>query len=433
MALKTRLELRQQRRLALTPAVQTRLKMLRLSPVDLEEEIAREAARNPFLLFERAMPASGAAPSVEDVAAASSVGFQESLRHQLAAMNLAPGTAALADLLVGELRDDGYLDCDLTTLAAEFDLPLAALETALVHVQACEPAGVGARDLSECLFLQLMDKGLTRAQAAATIAQLPSFARRDWTGIARTLELDEAGARALGDLVRALVPRPVVARAEAQSEYLRADLRLSRRGDGTLAAVIESAACPRVRIDESLARRSGGEGFAPELLTRARALIAALDLRGRTLQRIGDWLVETQTGFFATGIEALAPASRSGLAQELGLHPSTVSRAVAGKAIDVDGRLWPLSTFFSTPVPGADGPVAARAVQRRIAQLIGEEPSGRPLSDAALVEILRAEGVDIARRTVAKYRQGLRIPPSSQRRRLATTRQGVRTAAKGDE
>lgn len=416
MALKTRLELRQQQRLALTPAVQTRLTMLRLSPADLDEEIAREAASNPFLLFERGAAAPEARPPVEDVVAAPAVGFQESLRRQLAAMDLAPGSAALADLLVGELRDDGYLDCDLPTLAAEFDLPLAALETALGLVQMCEPAGVGARNLPECLALQLVDKGLPRAQAEATIAQLGAFARRDWQAAADALGLDPAGAQARAALLRRLVPHPVVAQADRQAEYLRADLRLARHSDGTLAVVIDGAARPNVRIDESMARRAVDQGFAPELLIRARAVIAALDQRGQTLQRIGDWLVETQTGFFSAGLEALVPASRSGLAQDLGLHPSTVSRAVAGKAIDVDGRLWLLSTFFSASVPGPDGPVAARAVQRRIAQLIADEPPGRPRSDAALVDMLRVEGVDIARRTVAKYRQGLRIPPSSQRR-----------------
>lgn len=181
---------------------------------------------------------------------------------------------------------------------------------------------------------------------------------------------------------------------------------------------------PRVALDTRLAERAKAERFEPELLTRARTLLAALDQRGRTLRRIGAWLVQNQTAFFFSGVAGLGPASRGAVAQELGLHPSTISRAVQGKAIDVDGRLWPLSVFFSPALAGSDGPVSARAVQKRIADLIAAEPGAQPLSDDAITGLLRAEGVDIARRTVAKYRQGLRIPSSSERRRIAASRRG---------
>src|SRR5690606_14546353 len=133
---------------------------------------------------------------------------------------------------------------------------------------------------------------------------------------------------------------------------------------------------PRARLDQAMVHKAATEGFAPELLARARSLIAAVEQRGRTLERIGAWLAETQRGFFQSGIAGLVPATRQDLAASLGLHPSTVGRALSGKAIDVDGRLWPLGVFFSAALPGPDGVVSSRAVQRRIAELIAAEPAG---------------------------------------------------------
>ena len=191
---------------------------------------------------------------------------------------------------------------------------------------------------------------------------------------------------------------------------------------GALGIEVNARHLPRVSLDPALLAQVRQERFAPELLERARALIAALEQRGRTLRRIGEWLIAHQAGFFLRGPDALRPATRAAMAGGLGLHPATVGRAIAGKTIDVDGRLWPLGQLFSAALPGAGGDISARTVQRRILALVADEPPGRPLSDAALTEALRAEGVDIARRTVAKYRQGLRIPARSTRRRLAAAR-----------
>jgi len=424
MALNARLELRQQQRLSLTPELRTRLALLRLSALDLEDEIARTAAGNPFLIFERPLAQPMPADAGAELLSAPDAGFQESLRRQIAAMDLPPGIAALATFLIGELREDGYLDADLDDLATETGATPGQLARSLAAVQACEPVGVGARSLAECLALQLADRGMPPAEAEATVTQLAAFARGDWAGAAAALAIPEAEVRARARLVRGLVPRPVAPRDTRQQDLLRPDLRLDRRPDGTLAIIPDDSHRPRLVLDQTLARRAEADGFAPDLLGKARALIEALELRGRTLERIGGWLASNQAAFFEFGVSGLKPASRSALAQDLGVHPSTVSRAVAGKAIDVDGRLWPLAVFFSAAVTSTDGPVAARAVQRRVAQLIAAEPASQPHSDETVAGLLRAEGVDIARRTVAKYRQGLRIPPTSARRRLAATRRG---------
>jgi len=430
MAMIPRLELRQTQRLALTPALRTGLSVLRMTSLDLAEEISREAARNPFLMVEAARrvghlsTTSGA--QARDLAlslTAEGAGFQEDLRRQVRRKPLDAVLAAAVDVLIGELRDDGFLDAGIDDLSHELSVPVTVLDRALEVLQSCEPAGVGARDLPECLCLQLVDAGLSAEDAAATVRHLPAFAARDWPRLATALSLTPEALHARAALLRTLTPRPIAERPPAAQVALRADFRLDRAADGTLSLVIDHAARPQVWLDDKMVQRAEADGFAPELLTRARTLIDAINQRGQTLQRIGDWLIEHQPGFFHQGPAGLKPGSRSALAAELGLHPSTVSRAVAGKALDIDGRLWPLSVFFSAGVAANGGEVSSRAVQHRMSQLIALEPDGKPLSDETLVNKLRAEGIDIARRTVAKYRQGLRIPSSSARRKLAAARQ----------
>ena len=420
MALKQRLELRLQQKLALTPGLRMRLSILRMSPLELAEEVAREAARNPFLILDAPREPPNAAPRPEVELAAPAAGFQEDLRQQLARQTLPPRIAAVAEFLIGELRDDGFLDVELAQLAEEISLPLDLLEMALLALQACEPPGIAARSLRECLRLQLVGKGLSQADAALTVTHLEAFGRKDWPTLSKALGLSQAALKARAALLKGLRSRPVPEAAPLAAIALRADLRLERQGDGALSVVPERAARPGLQLDAAMIRRAEADGFAPELLIRARTMIEALEQRGRTLARIGDWLVQNQQRFFSEGPAGLAPASRVGLAADLQLHPSTVSRAVSGKAIDVDGRLWPLSVFFSSALQGTQGPVSARAVQKRLADMIATEPAGHPYSDETLVEKLNAQGVDIARRTVAKYRQGLRIPSSAKRRRLAT-------------
>jgi RNA polymerase sigma-54 factor len=296
---------------------------------------------------------------------------------------------------------------------------LALAESALAALQACDPPGIGARDTAECLRLQLVDRGLTPEQAVATLAHLPALARQDWAGAGAALGLDPAATQARAALLRGLSPRPVLAQ-DQPVQALEPDLRATRAADGTVQVAPDSRTLPRLTLDAAMIRRAGD--FGADHLARAQAVMAALEQRQSTLARIGDWLARTQPGFFDRGLGALVPASQLDLAEALRLHPSTISRALAGKAVDVDGRLWPLTVFFSRALPATGGAVSSRAVQKRLAEMIRAEDPAAPLSDDAIAEKLRQQGVDIARRTVAKYRQGLRIPPSSTRRRLAAMR-----------
>jgi len=419
MALRTRMDLRQTQDLALSAQMRVALSVLRMSPLELAEEIAREAAHNPFLLHD-ATPSHSAPQAWAGEVTAHEASLHVSLTRQLAMMDLPPRVEAAAQLLVGELREDGMLDVALGNLATELGLPVELLETALAALQRCEPAGVGARDLPESLRLQLTDKGLSPTEAAQTVTHMRLFIQREWAAINRVLALPRAQAEKRAALVHSLSTHPAAV-PQAVETLSRPDLQLERTSGGALSVTLTRER-PIVVLDEALVKRASTDGFAPELLARARALLAALDQRGQTLQRIGDWLLEYQAGFFTSGLAALAPLTRAALASALSLHPSTISRAVAGKSIDVDGRLWPLSVFFSAAIPTQGPEISARQVQTRISALITAEPRERPLSDEALVQHLNAEGVDIARRTVAKYRQGLRIPSSAVRRRRAMNR-----------
>lgn len=418
MTLGTRLELRLQQRLALTPAVRLRLSMLRMAPGDLDEALAREAAVNPFL---RHRPRARLVLAAAEVLAAAAPALHEDLRGQLALMRLPKAVAGLAQALVAELAEDGLLAVDLPGFAGAQGVALPLAEAALTALQACDPPGIGARDTAECLRLQLVDRGLTPEQAAATLAQLPALARQDWAGAGAALGLDPAATQARAALLRGLSPRPVVAQ-DQPVQALEPDLRAVRMPEGTVQVVTDSRTLPRLTLDAAMIRRAAAEGFGADHLSRAQAVMAALEQRQGTLARIGDWLARSQRGFFDHGPGALVPASQRDLAEALRLHPSTISRALAGKAVDVDGRLWPLAVFFSRALPATGGAVSSRAVQKRLAEMIRAEDPVAPLSDDAIAEKLRQQGVDIARRTVAKYRQGLRIPPSSTRRRLAALR-----------
>jgi RNA polymerase sigma-54 factor len=423
MTLSPRLTQRQTLRLGLSTRVLGALAVLRLPAAELAEYLAAEAAVNPFLLAgpPRSGPvaAGGLDPDPEALHGAE-LSWQADLLRQIGQMALPPAIARLAAFLVGELDERGWLDVPLDEIAAREDLDEGALAAALAALQSCEPAGVGARDLTECLALQLVDLGLTADEARATLAELPRFARRDRAGLMRALGLDAQGLAGREALLRRIDPNPVAGRGGPPPVPVVPDLVLVRNATGLDRVEPARDHWPAPRIDAALAARAQADGFGRDLLDQALALVRAVEDRGRTLVRIGDWLVQRQQAALRDGLGALKPATRAECAAALGLHPSTVGRAVSGKALVADGRLWRLEVLFSGPAgAGADDGPAARAVAQRLAAMIAAEPPARPLSDAVLARRLALEGVDIARRTVAKYRNGLRIPPAHRRRKGA--------------
>lgn len=406
--------------LRLTPAMRQGLSLLRMPAADLVTEVNRLAAENPMISLDE--PAGRGWGGAESLVAPEPLG--ERLCRQIAEMPLDPVVAAIARFLIGDIDEAGYLDPDAARNAESLGAAPDQVEAAIAAVQACEPAGVGARGLEECLALQMRERGVPESTARTVCAHLGllSEARFDALATATGLALDKL--RPLAEMLPQLTPRPGDSMSGAPLPPLP-EILVEDGPDGLLVAVTDSRVLPQVELDTALVTALEGRQ-AQEMRQQAEALVRALEFRARTLGALARLIVAHQYRFFADGPDHLVPMTRAALARALDLHPSTVGRALAGKALSYRGCVHPLSRFVSPPLSGGNGPVTAYAVQRRIRRLVEAETVGRELSDEEIAAELRREGVDIARRTVAKYRRCLSIPSSFERRRRKAARHETR-------
>ncbi len=319
-------------------------------------------------------------------------------------------------MLLSELREDGYLDATLEEIADERDVPVDWLLAGLEAVQRCDPPGVGARDLAECLALKLIDAGTARDLARAATAELDAFAEGNWPRLTRKLGLAQPDLERLARVLRSLSPVPIDP-DEAPPATRIPEICVEPGHDGRLIARLNPDALPQVSIAPGMAAAGAVSDELDALRLRARSLIDALRMRGATLLAIGRHLVHQQSAFFLDGHARILPETRAEAAATLGIHPSTLGRAISGKSLVAAGKVVPLETFFSRALGRGDGVVSAFDVQRRMGTLIAAEAADVALSDDAIAAILNKEGIDIARRTVAKYRKCMRIPSSFERRR----------------
>ncbi|AMY71511.1 RNA polymerase sigma-54 factor [Frigidibacter mobilis] len=317
-------------------------------------------------------------------------------------------------MLVAELREDGYLDATLDEIAAETGMAPDLLEQALAALQACEPPGIGARDLPECLALQLVAQGYAPSLSRAICTHLEDFAESRWSRLSRALPLQAEALARLAALLPTLRPAPALP-DPGPALPLLAELIVEPGLDGSPQVRLNQSALPVLGV---AARVTGGSSELARAQAEAGFLAAALRARAATLLRIGTHLVTVQARHFASaGDQPLLPMTRAEAAAALSMHPATLGRAISGKALSAFGRTLPIEGFFSHGLPGRGGTVSAHQVQRRIRALIAAEPPDAPLADDAICAHLQKEGVDIARRTVAKYRTCMRIASSFERRR----------------
>ncbi len=397
-------------RLAMTPGMRTSLAMLRMPADQLIEEIAREAAENPLLVVTHRSSSGGFAGI--DAAEAAPVSLFVSLAAQITQQRLEPEVMAAALLLARELREDGYLDVRLDDVADETGLPLPDMEAGLAALQSCDPPGVGARTLQECLALKLIDAGESAALSRAIVGRLDDIAEERWARVAQAVHVTPSEAERIGAVLRTLTSVPVEHPAPPV---------LTRIPD---VIVVPGPNGPMPRINPDVFPRLTAMAVpatANERMraygARASAFLAAFEARSRTLLRIAQAIVDAQQGFFAGTTEGLRPLSRAEISDSLALHVSTLGRAIQDKSLAFGGKTLPLSGFFSLSLPQSGGVISVFDVQRRIRTLIASEDSAAPLADDAIAAQLKDEGVDIARRTVAKYRKCMRIPSSFERRR----------------
>lgn len=347
--------------------------------------------------------------------------LREHLLAQIGQSRAGGGVAALARLIVEELDEAGYLRTGLDELGRHFDATPADLEAALVLVQSCTPTGVGARSLAECLALQLAERDRLDPAMTALLGNLELVARGERRRLCALCCVDDAD---LGDMLselRALDPRPGTAVAEERPATRVPDVLLRRAPQGGWDIELNPETLPRVLIDRRYAARLGPGGaearsFLAECRATAHWLTRSLDQRARTIVAVSAEIVRRQEAFLAEGISALRPLTLRMVAEATGLHESTISRVTANKCMATPRGVLDLRFFFTNAV-GEDG-TAAEAVRHRIRALIEAEAPGAVLSDDAIVARLEGDGIAIARRTVAKYRNALGIASSAERRRL---------------
>jgi RNA polymerase sigma-54 factor len=354
--------------------------------------------------------------------------LQEYLLWQLELARLEPRELAIARAIVDAISDDGYLTEPLeeiaSTLRPEIHCEAAEVEAALEDVQALDPPGVGARSVGECIELQLrqLDPGIPGFNAAIEIARhhLERIAGRELAVVKRELRAsDEELACALA-LVRSCQPRPGATVSAGAAEYVVPDVFVRRTEHGW-AVEINAATLPRVRLNQSYASligRNASHATMRAQLQEARWLLKSLEIRHETLIKVARSIVERQTAFLEHGEEHMRPMILKDIAEAIGMHESTISRVTSGKYMHTPRGVFELRYFFSSHVEGANGSgTSSTAIRAKIKKLVKDESTESPLSDGRIAELLSAEGIPVARRTVAKYREAIGIPPSNERRR----------------
>lgn len=361
------------------------------------------------------------------------VAQEKTLRdHLLEQLHMAfddPRDRMTGALLVDMIDESGYLRSDPAELAERLALSPERLGRLLGRMKQFDPTGIFAHDLAECLALQLEEKGQLDAPMKVMLANLPLLASRDTGKLAALCGVNETYLQDMIDDIRALNPRPASRFEHFVVQTVVPDVimkRLPKDVGGGWRVELNSDTLPRVLVNQeyftqvsSRAKDKGDRKYLDEQMNSANWLIRALDQRAKTILKVAAEIIEAQDAFFLYGVEYLVPLTLKDIAVKIDMHESTVSRVTANKYIGTPRGIFELKYFFTTALTSADGTThSAEAVRARIKGMIEAEKPDDVLSDDTIVEILQKDGIDIARRTVAKYREAMNIPSSVQRRRI---------------
>ncbi|WP_028537022.1 RNA polymerase factor sigma-54 [Paludibacterium yongneupense] len=465
--MKQSLQLRISQHLTLTPQLQQSIKLLQLSTIDLQTEVERFLLENPLL--EKGDEEGASSPDAtpqEETAGTSEDGkdssssegeltdwgsgrsrgsdddeydpmfnvpaprtLREHLLAQLGEVAICDRDEAIVHLLIEELDEDGYLPLSLEEIGAslppELEIEQDELAIGLRMLQQFEPVGVGARSLSESLRLQLerLPDSETRRLADIIIEHhLALLGNRDYTRLKRQLGVDDETLRQAQLLIATLNPRPANGFGADDTHYIVPDVVVRKR-KGRWVAELNQGAIPRLRVNQMYARMlSENRGQGGELsgrLQEARWLVKNIQQRFDTILKVSEAIVERQQSFFESGDVAMRPMILRDIADELGLHESTVSRVTTQKYLLCPSGLYELKYFFGSSLETDSGAeCSATAIKAHLRRLIESEDRGKPLSDSALADELGRQGIQVARRTVAKYREAMQIPPVNMRKTL---------------
>ena len=474
--MKPTLQFRLSQHLTLTPQLQQSIRLLQLSTVELNQEIERILQDNPILERDEGEAEAPAAPGFGEAQAPVQAApeapaqagetaatrdddwqadfatqwrgaeddedgdrtfvapdtptLRDHLYGQLSLTNLGERDRVLVGLLIDALDEDGYLTQSLEEIAAllppEAEASTDELAIALKHLQNFEPAGVGARTPAECLELQLRARGGDQPtqRLALEIVQrhLELLAARDYSRLKALTGAGEDQLRAAQRVIQSLNPRPGASFAKVEARYIVPDV-IVRKAKGVWRASLNPEAMPKLRVNrlyaELAARQRNGRNTLASQLQEARWLIKNVQQRFDTILRVSQAIVDRQRHFFEHGEVAMRPMVLREIADTLGLHESTISRVTTQKYMATPRGTFELKYFFGSHVAtDTGGACSATAIRALIKQLVAAEEAGAPLSDSRISQILGQQGIVVARRTIAKYREALQIPPVNQRKRL---------------
>jgi RNA polymerase sigma-54 factor len=351
----------------------------------------------------------------------------EHLLSQLDVKTLTKNVVKAFHFYANHLDANGYLSIDTGEAAKIAGVSLEDAREALAQLQALEPAGIGARSLQECLLIQIKrDKSAPELAARLLESHFLEFAEKKWRGLAKTLDVTMQDIQQVSDYVQTLNPRPGSAFHHERPQYIVPDLLVKNEQQGLTLYLVDGYV-PKVRLNKDYSNRLAPvkdaqvNHFLKEKTQEYRWIQKSIESRKETLLKVGHVLLEKQRDFFLHGKGHLKPLTMKEVSEEIGMHESTVSRAVREKFIQTPQGTFPLKQFFSSAVPlrNGSGEEAASSVQIKntITRLIEGEDKKKPLSDQILATLLNQEGYEISRRTVAKYREQLKIPSSSKRKR----------------
>jgi RNA polymerase sigma-54 factor len=330
--------------------------------------------------------------------------------------------------LIGNLDDDGYLRADLTEISRRAGVSLEGVEATLEKLQTFDPAGVAARDLRDCLLLQLRTRHDAPMLVAALIDEhIDALQKRDFRGIARNLGVELGEVAEAAQYIASLEPRPGRPYGGEEPVYIVPDIYVHKIGDD-YHVVLNEDGMPRLRINQLYrdVLAKGGKGvekdtrdYVQDKVRSALWLIKSIHQRQRTIYKVMQSIIKFQREFFERGIQALRPLNLRDVAEDIGMHESTVSRVTTNKYTHTPQGIFELKYFFNSSINRVEGEaIASESVKDKIRRIISAEDTRRPLSDQRIAEMLRNANIDIARRTVTKYREALHLLSSTKRRQV---------------
>lgn len=353
--------------------------------------------------------------------------LREHLLWQVELENFSPREAIIGEAIIDAINDDGYVTTDLAdilgSIGEEAQISEAEVEKTLEKVQRLDPVGVGARSLSECILLQLrqLDAATPGLDLARSLAEnhLDSVANQEYAELRRHHRASDEDLDAALALVKSCNPKPGLAVSPAATEYVVPDVFV-RKIDNRWQVEISSSGIPRLSVNQKYAQLLRGNGNHAALrsqLQEARWLVRSLEIRNETLLKVATCIVSRQSEFLEHGDESMKPLVLRDVAESIGMHESTISRVTTNKYMHTPRGVFEFKYFFSSHLSSADGEdQSSTSVRAKIRKLIGGENPAKPLSDSKIANLLAAEGITVARRTVAKYREAMRIPSSSERK-----------------